>query len=65
MEDRSQLAFPKIEKGRGPHTPSPFYLSDLYQYYPPKLSKCNISIGTPKLSNMFSTAFDIGPGPHM
>ena len=35
------------------------------EFYPPKLSKCNISIGTPKLSSIFSTAFDIGPGPHI
>ena len=34
-------------------------------FYPPKLSKWSISIGTPKLSSMPSTAFDIGPGPHM
>ena len=34
-------------------------------FYPPKSSKCNISRGTPKLSSIFSTAFDIGPGPHM
>lgn len=33
--------------------------------YPPKLSNIKFCAGTPRSSSIFSTAFDIGPGPHM
>ena len=33
--------------------------------YPPKLSNIRLLIGTPRSSSIFSTAFDMGPGPHM
>lgn len=34
-------------------------------FYPPKLSYMIDSGSTPRLSSMATTAFDIGPGPHM
>lgn len=34
-------------------------------FQPPKLSNMRFSGGTPRLSSMPSTAFDMGPGPHM
>ena len=33
--------------------------------YPPKLSNIRLLIGTPRSSSIFSTALDMGPGPHM
>lgn len=40
-----------------------FFLSR--EGYPPKLSYMMLDDSTPKLSSMLTTAFDIGPGPHM
>lgn len=37
----------------------------LQQNYPPKLSYMIEELSTPRLSSMLTTAFDIGPGPHM
>ena len=34
-------------------------------FYPPKLSYMMLSGSTPRLSSMPTTAFDMGPGPHM
>ena len=36
-----------------------------FSHYPPKLSYMMLSGSTPKPSSMFTTALDIGPGPHM
>lgn len=34
-------------------------------YQPPKSSNIILSLATPRLSSIATTAFDIGPGPHM
>ena len=39
--------------------------SFFYFDYPPKLSNIKFWAGTPRSSSIFSTAFDIGPGPHI
>ena len=43
----------------------PSTIGNLWKDYQPKLSNIRFDMGTPKLSSMFSTAFDMGPGPHM
>lgn len=41
------------------------YFSPELLDYPPKLSYMILSGSTPRLSSILTTAFDIGPGPHM
>ncbi len=50
------------------HYAEAFHLSQTYNVfrdYPPKLSYMIEDGSTPRLSSMLTTAFDIGPGPHM
>ena len=42
-----------------------YYNYLLAWFYPPKLSYMMLSGSTPRLSSMPTTAFDMGPGPHM
>ena len=47
------------------HPPNRYVKSASFWDYPPKLSNIRFDIGTPRSSSIFSTAFDMGPGPHM
>ena len=49
----------------GTFTEYPFLLFNNLSDYPPKLSYMIEELSTPRLSSMLTTAFDIGPGPHM
>ena len=42
-----------------------YYSLENSSNYPPKLSYMIEELSTPRLSSMLTTAFDIGPGPHM
>ena len=47
------------------HPPNRYVKSASFWDYPPKLSNIRFDIGTPRSSSIFSTAFDMGPGPHI